>query len=108
MNDIKMTTGELAQRYGIKPHTISNWSTAGQITPAGKRGPWNTYLVSEVDKFFKAKHPEWRVNGTKSATKTTKSVIQMSLDSPLGQETTTQTGYMPISQVAELLKAMAR
>lgn len=112
----QMSTSELAERYGIKPKSISNWVSAGHIKPVGKKGLQHSFDVLVVDQFWKSMHPAWEL-GTKKPKKKIKkqTVIQMPLNENLNNISTAGSNSweqpkMPMhftaEQVAALLKAM--
>lgn len=110
-----MTTGELAKRYNVKAHTVSNWAAAKIISAVGKRGSKNLYNVKEVDSQWRRKHPRWRVGFPTPQIKATlspkkkqkqKTPISMPLESNLGSDYSPSANYFTASQVVELIKAM--
>lgn len=120
-----MTTKQLAERYGLKQQSVANWGWSGQITPAGKEGTKNLYSVKEADAVFRQKNPNKKLPTITKAgkvrepygSKKKNSVIQMALESKLGESTSgVHTGlaqtktvtYFTADQVALLLRAMVQ
>lgn len=107
-----MTTKEATERYGINRKTVYNMTAHGTFKKAlDQRGNKTLLDRDACDAYWAEKHPNWKRPKTRApwGSKKKSAVIQMSLDSPLGSSSEqANTGYMPIAQVAELLKAMAK
>ena len=45
---VLLTTAEAAAEVDVDPATIDTWKRRGYLAPAGKRGRWNLYRLTDV------------------------------------------------------------